>query len=163
QLKIDAEYPRFTQGLMSILAPHLLAPTPSLAIVQLQPNPNQGVLTSGFKLPRSTTLKSNQGRGESACEYRTSQEVELWPIELVVLLDRRDATIEAVVSAEHVALFCTPVANLFPKRTDRIHLNERENEYHVVVDRTRPLDFEVYSLTSVVGVGATPASTRPFL
>src|SRR6185369_1398158 len=48
-------------------------------------------------------------------------------LELIVLLDRRDATVEAVVSAEHLALFCTPVANLFPKKTDRIHLSEREN------------------------------------
>jgi type VI secretion system protein ImpG len=81
----------------------------------------------------------------------------------VILLDKRDAAVEAVVSSEHFGLYCTPAANLFPKRVDRIHLNERDNEYHVVVDRTRPLDFEVHSLTNVVGVGATPAATRPFL
>ncbi len=310
QLTIGAGYPRFTQGLMSILTPHLLAPTPSLGIVQFQPSPKQGVLTDGFKLPRGTALKANLGRSEqTACEYRTSQDVELWPLEIVsvshaghvgdlgdlpvasrrnvksalriklrtsgvpikdlsldklsfylrgpeqlgmklyellvggavglvardgdgrrcgfvpssplramgfaddeallaydlrsfqgyrllheyfalpqrflfvelsqllgsiracatpeielaILLDKRDASVEAVVSSEHFGLYCTPAANLFPKRVDRIHLNERDSEYHVVVDRTRPLDFEVHSLTSVVGLGATPAATRPFL
>src|ERR1041384_7789186 len=84
QLKIDAEYPPFTQGLMSILAPHLLAPTPSLTVVQLTPSPKQGALTDGFKVPRGTALKANLRRGEqTACEYRTAQGVELWPFEIV--------------------------------------------------------------------------------
>src|SRR5207247_603754 len=83
QLKIDSEYPRFTQGLMSILVPHLLAPTPSLAVVQLRPSTKQGVLTAGHRVIRGTALKGNLGRGEhTACEYRTSQDVELWPIEI---------------------------------------------------------------------------------
>src|SRR5688572_19451987 len=83
QLKIDAEFPRFTQGLMSILAPHLLAPTPSLAVVQFKPSSKQGVLTEGHRIARGTSLKGNLGRGEhTACEYRTSQEVELWPLQI---------------------------------------------------------------------------------
>ena len=83
QLKIDAEYPRFTEGLMSILTPHLLAPTPSMAVVQLQPNLKQGVLADGFRVARNTSLKSLLGRGEqTACEYRTAQDIELWPIEI---------------------------------------------------------------------------------
>jgi type VI secretion system protein ImpG len=310
QLKIDAEYPRFTQGMLSILAPHLVAPTPSLAVVQLQPSSSQGSLTEGFAVPRGTTLKASLGRGEqTACEYRTAHSLELWPLEiarvshsghvgdlgdisidsrrhvtsalriklrttgppmnklalerlplflrgpeqlgmrlyellaggavglvgrdangkrigfipqspiralgfddqeallnyglrsfhgyrllqeyfslpqrflfvelhglgslvkgctgneleLVVLLDRRDANVEARVSPEHLGLFCTPAANLFPKRADRIHLNERVNEYHVIPDRTRPLDFEVHSVTNVVGVGAAASGDRQFL
>jgi len=308
QLKIDAEYPRFTEGLMSILAPHLLAPTPSMAIAQFRPSQKQGALTEGFKLARGTALKAAVGRGEAtACEYRTAHEVELWPIEivsathsgyvgdlgdissasrrgikgalrirlrsqggpfrelpleklafflrgpeqlgmrlyellaggsvgvaardargkrcgfspdspvrplgfaddeallpydlrsfqgyrllheyfalpqrylfielsrlgelvgnceteeleLVVLLDRRDATVEAMLSGEHLGLFCAPIVNLFPKRADRIHLSERENEYHVVADRTRPIDFEVHSVTGVLGLGT--GASRPFL
>jgi type VI secretion system protein ImpG len=38
QMKIDAEFPRFTQHLSELVYPHLLAPTPSMAIVQLQPD-----------------------------------------------------------------------------------------------------------------------------
>src|SRR5690606_18673241 len=37
QLKIDAEFPRFTQHLLEIVFPHYLAPTPSYMIVELLP------------------------------------------------------------------------------------------------------------------------------
>ena len=53
--------------------------------------------------------------------------------------------------------------NLFPKRTDRIHLSERQHEYHVVADRTRPLDFEVHSVTEVTGFGSQTTTSREFL
>jgi type VI secretion system protein ImpG len=83
--------------------------------------------------------------------------------ELVVLLDRYESDLEARLSPEHFALHCTPAINLFPKRADRIHLNEREHEYHVIADRTRPLDFEVHSVTEVTGFGANTSSAREFL
>src|SRR5262252_7085183 len=52
QLKIDAEFPRFSGHLLEMVYPHYLAPTPSMAVVQLQPNHRQGVLTEGFSVPR---------------------------------------------------------------------------------------------------------------
>ena len=82
-LKIDAEFPRFTQHLLEIVYPHYLAPTPSMATVQMRPNLAEGALATGYKVPRGTALRSVLGRGEqTACEYRTGQEVTLWPIEL---------------------------------------------------------------------------------
>jgi type VI secretion system protein ImpG len=75
--------------------------------------------------------------------------------ELVVLLNRSDPELERAVSATEFALNCAPVINLFPKRADRIHLNERDAEFHVVPDRTRPLDFEVYTVTGVSGFDAS--------
>ena len=50
QLKIDAEFPRFTGHLLEMVYPHYLAPTPSMAVVQLQPSLRQGALTDGFTL-----------------------------------------------------------------------------------------------------------------
>src|SRR4051812_30315149 len=68
---------------MSLLAPHLLAPTPSLAVVQMQPGPNHPLLSQGFRIARGAALKANLGRGEqTACEYRTAHDVELWPLEV---------------------------------------------------------------------------------
>ena len=64
-------------------------------------------------------------------------------LELIVLFDRHEPALEAAVGAAHFMLFCTPAINLFPKRADRIHLSDRDNEYHVIPDRTRPLDFEI--------------------
>jgi type VI secretion system protein ImpG len=84
-------------------------------------------------------------------------------VEVVVLLGRGDPTLESVVDASNLALFCTPAINLFHKRADRIHVNESAHEYHVVADRTRPLDFEIYDVMSVVGHGIGTDSDQKFL
>ena len=310
QLKIDAEFPRFTQHLLNMVYPHYLAPTPSLAVVQLQPSLSEGALSDGFKVPRGSVLKSFVGRGEqTACEYRTAHETTLWPLEItsaeytsflgdlgnlrlpvkakaairlrlhtsagltfgqlaldslplylrggdeiamrlyelllahtvalvvrpagssgnagevivddpvrplgfedeeallpfgprsfqgyrllteyfampsrflfanltglgpavrrcttseleiVIVLDAQDARLEKAVGPAQFDLFCTPVVNLFPKRTDRIHLSESEHEYHVVPDRTRPMDYEIYQLTEVIGYGASGDEKQEF-
>jgi type VI secretion system protein ImpG len=310
-LKLDAEFPRFTEHLLEMVYPHYLSPTPSIAVVQFQPNQKQGTLLDGFVIPRDTVLRSNVGKGEQTpCEYRTAHEVTLWPveiasvthsayvsdlgelhlasrrqvkaslkirlkatggvpfekialdkltlfirgqdqlsfrlyelllgagiaviarppdrsyahvsendavlprgfrdedallpfdrrsfqgyrllheyfalpsrflfvelgglaegirrckgseIELVVLLDRHDAAVEAGVSEAAVQLFSAPAVNLFPRRADRIHLSDTTNEYHVVPDRTRPMDLEVHSITDVVGYGTNADVTRTFL
>ncbi len=78
---------------------------------------------------------------------RALRRVEANQVELVILLGRGDATLESVVDASNLALFCTPAVNLFQKRADRIHVSESAHEYHVVADRTRPLDFEIYEVT----------------
>ena len=303
QFKLDAEFPRFTQHLLETVYPDYLAPTPSMAIVQFNPRPDEGALAEGVRLPRQAVLRSLLGKGEqTACEYRTAHEVTLWPLQLVqaqyhtqdlqslglppsqsparaavrlrlrctlpgvnfsklpidslqvylrgagseqlhlyeqligqavgvvarpavkpfgyvevlpachvrrvgfddhqailppsprtfegyrllreyfafperflfaeitglkdalrrcnqpeidllVLIGQLNLKLENAVTAENFALFCSPVVNLFPKRADRIHLSDRFSEQHVVPDRTRPLDFEVYEVDSVTGYG----------
>lgn len=313
QLKVDAEFPRFTEHLLEFVYPHYLAPTPSMAVVQLQPDPSEGSLAEGFPIPRLTSLRSQIGKGEqTACEYRTAHDLTLWPVEivaaeylanpsavvnfgvpgtkdlkagirlrlratsglkfnqlaldkltlflrgsgaqpvqiyeqflanalavavlptnkeegwcemisgrpcsrlgfadeqallpfgprsfqgyrllheyfafperflfveltglnpalrrcadteldLIVLLDRVHPQLVNTVEASQFALFCTPAINLFPRRADRIHLTHTEAEYHVVPDRTRPLDFETYALEEVIGYGANQGEEQPFL
>ena len=83
QLKIDAEFPRFTQHLFESVYPGYLAPRPSMAIVQLQPDPAEGTLADGFTVPRDSALRTVLGRGEQTpCEYRTAHDVTLWPLEI---------------------------------------------------------------------------------
>jgi type VI secretion system protein ImpG len=84
-------------------------------------------------------------------------------IEVVVLLGRGDTTLERVVDGSNFALFCTPAINLFSKRVDRINVSDGSHEYHVVADRTRPLDFEVYQVTAVTGHGIGSDSEQQFL
>ena len=84
-------------------------------------------------------------------------------IELVLLFDRGQPGFESVVDKTHFSLFCTPAINLFPKRADRIHLSDNTHEYHVVADRTRPMDFEIYEVTDVVGHGGGTDSDQTFL
>ena len=62
QLKLDAEFPRFTQHLLEIVYPHYLAPTPAMAIVQFVPTWPRAALASGFVLPRGTVLRGQMPR-----------------------------------------------------------------------------------------------------
>ena len=83
QLKLDAEYPTFTHNLLEIAYPHYLAPTPSMTVVQLQTDPDEGSLASGFPLPRDTVLRAALGREtQTCCEYRTAHPVTLWPLQV---------------------------------------------------------------------------------
>ncbi|MEN0108316.1 MAG: type VI secretion system baseplate subunit TssF [Pseudomonas sp.] len=307
-LKLDAQYPTFTHNLLEVAYPHYLAPTPSMTVVQLRADPNEGSLSNGFTIARNAPLRGALGADQqTACEYRTAHAVTLWPLEvasavyfgnpaavlgrlaasepkakaglrirlrsgaglpfntlsldslplylhgadeqpfrlyeqllgnacavfvqapggdwverlpegalhsrgfddedallpvvprafqgyrllqeyfalpnrflfvefsqlsravqrcagqeldLIILFNKLDQTLEGTVAAEQFVPFCTPAINLFPRRVDRIHLTDRVSEHHVIADRTRPLDFEVHSLTQVTGHGSGPE--QPF-
>jgi type VI secretion system protein ImpG len=82
--------------------------------------------------------------------------------EVVILLSRGDPALESLVDADSLALNCTPAVNLFPKRLDRIALSSSQAEHHVVPDRTRPMDFEVYSVDSITGYGTGNVAEQVF-
>ena len=84
-------------------------------------------------------------------------------LEIVIVLDAQDARLEKAVGPAQFDLYCTPAINLFPKRTDRIHLSESEYEYHVVPDRTRPMDYEIFQVTEVLGYGTSGDEKQEFL
>lgn len=303
QIKLDAEFPKFTQRLLDIVYPNYNAPTPSMGVVQLAPNSKEGDLTQGYLVPKNSAFYTKILPGEnSRCEFRNGQDVMLWPIEitevrltsippdmpnlekhriqpsrlkgalrirlklhedktfsqltsldklplyidgderivshlfellhnshvamiirsgdeksqdvviskrplvfeglnpeqtllplswnmfhghnliheyftcrqrfyfftltqlsaglknnhtseaeLIVLLDRLPQDLIGHVDPSKFLLFCTPVINLFPKIVDRIEVNRALNAFHVVPDRSRPLDFEVFSVSKVLG------------
>jgi len=83
-LKLDAEFPRFTQALLETVYPHYLSPVPSMAVVRFEIDPQQPVLTAGVPIPRGTSLKSNLGKGErTPCIFQTAHEVKLLPLKVL--------------------------------------------------------------------------------
>ena len=83
QLKLDAEYPHFTQHLIEMVYPHYLAPVPSMMVAQIHPELANPGLIDGYKLPRHTALRGIEAQNRSTpCEYRTAHDLTLWPIEL---------------------------------------------------------------------------------
>ncbi len=78
--------------------------------------------------------------------------------ELVFVFDRIDQMLEKTLDASSFLLHCTPAVNLFSKRADRIEVNRRDHELHVIADRARPMDYEVQSITSVKGFDETGES-----
>jgi len=304
QIKLDAEFPRFTQRLLEVVYPNYVAPTPSIAVAQLRPSLSEGDFTKGVKVPRHSPLRSAIPPGEqTGCEFRSGQDVALWPIEIVearltavppdipntdryllphlqlrgalrlrlrttgevkfsqmsgfdrlpiylggderiashlfelvhsssvasvvrthgaprgeghvvakspvefeglrgdqgllpltwnafhghnllqeyfacrqrfyffaltqlapglarvdsreaeivLLLDRLPEELAAHVDASRFMLFCTPVINLFHKYIDRVEINRAQNDFHLLADRTRPLDYEIFSVSRAFG------------
>ncbi|TDG04604.1 type VI secretion system baseplate subunit TssF [Paraburkholderia guartelaensis] len=313
QLKMDAEFPRFSERLLDVVYPDHLAPTPAMAVVQFEADSAQGSLSQGFTVPAGTSLMAAAAGTATACEFRTAQPVTMWPltlravelapapagvpplpgmpravagngggggasrgagplralritlaarggarlsqlpldqltfflsgpdrqamrllelvcarslgvalregnegkwlgvlgpqcvvhegfdaqqalfppgarsfegyrilrehfafaarnlffsvcglrsalanagsesVDLFVLLDGDDADLERSIDATHLALDCTPAINLFPKRTERVPVTPGTNEYRLMVDRTRALDYEVFAVKRVIG------------
>jgi len=313
QLKIDAEFPRFTQRLLEIVYPQFLAPTPAMLVAQVHPELGDPSLAQGIKLPRGSVLLGQPGKaGATACEFRTAHELTMWPLELtqveyfshaadlpmasvpewrkyrsglrmrirttagldfaqialndlrlhctgvddvayrlhelvcgspmgvlvlptrrpaawhetlegdciepagfaddeallpqtlhgfegyrllqeyfafpqrflffdlcgigealrrnggnevdiVILFNRPDNALLQAVDVSCMALHAVPAINLLDKRCDRIHVSTDSADFHVVPDRTKPMDYEVHSLTEVLGYGTGVNSEWRFL
>jgi len=308
QLRLDAEFPRFTQRLVDILYPQFLAPLPSMLIAQVQPDPGDAGLAAGVLLPRGSMMRSQSPRaGLTDCRFRTAHELRLWPVEIAsaeyfshaanlplagqeswrkfsaglrfrlrttggcdfgqislqdlrlhcagagelgyalhelvcghtlgvivssgtrhetlapgcvrtvgfdddqallpesqrgfggyrllqeyfafpsrflffdlagigealrrlggqeaeitLLFSRANAALSQSVDAESLALNCVPAINLFEQRCDRVQIGPQGHDHHVVVDRARPMDFEVIDLLDVTGHGSDLARERRF-
>jgi type VI secretion system protein ImpG len=114
------------------------------------------LLQEYFAFPQRFAFFDIEGLGQAVRRHTGSE------LEIALLFDRGEPTLESVVDAGNFALFCTPAINLFPKRADRIHLTDSANAHHVVADRTRPMDFEVFDITSVTGFGVGADSEQTF-
>src|SRR5881397_1328065 len=82
-LKLDAEFPRFTQSLLETVYPHYLCPIPSMAVVRFDPEEKDAALAPGVVLKRGTLLRSSIGKGErTACTFQTAHDVRLLPVRI---------------------------------------------------------------------------------
>ena len=82
--------------------------------------------------------------------------------EILIVLRRQEPRLEGRVDQGSFALFCTPAINLFPKRADRIPLNDHSAEFQIIMDRTRPFEFEVFDVTGVSGFSARSNQEQVF-
>jgi len=56
RLKLDTQYPVFTQQLVDVLFPGWLAPTPSACVLRLNPDMADGQLAEGVVVPRGSCI-----------------------------------------------------------------------------------------------------------
>jgi type VI secretion system protein ImpG len=110
-----------------------------------------------FAFPDGYLFVDLSGLGEAVSQCAENE------LEIFILLDRINPVLEHKIDASAFALFCSTAINLFPKRADRIHLNTKDNEYHVVPDLTRPMDFEIYQVSGMVGHGTGAERQQAFL
>lgn len=304
QLRLDAEFPRFTKRMLEVVLPHYLSPSPAAAVVEFLPDLRDPSVVDGVTVPRGTRLRSLIGRDEqTAAEFRTAHDLTLTPltiteaeylptpasigtyrvpeiagmrsairlrlklppgavarnlkvdqlpmfigggdrvtvrlhellstsvlgiivrsgdrgatrhtvlpptamrprgfededallppgprtfqgyrllqeyfllperfqflevtglvaacariesdsIEMFLVLSRADSTLEHSIAPAMFQINAAPAINLFPHECERIHVRNRDHEHHVVPDRTRPMDFEVYRVERVFGFAA---------
>lgn len=83
QLKLESEFPTFTQSLLQMVYPHYFAPVPSMAVVRFTPDVTLRAAPAGVVIPAGSELRSLLGTEEQTnCEFRTGHAVQLLPIEL---------------------------------------------------------------------------------
>lgn len=72
--------------------------------------------------------------------------------------------LERFVDAGTLQLGCTPIINLFQKRSERLKIRHRHAESRVILSASRPEAFEVYRIETVSGVNAAGEELefRPF-
>lgn len=79
--KLDDDLPELTEGIVSLLWPHYLRIIPSLSIVELSPDQNvlarKETVEAGFSVQTAPI-----GPSKTRCQYRTTQTVELQPLQI---------------------------------------------------------------------------------
>lgn len=83
-------------------------------------------------------------------------------LEITLLLRRSDPRLEHALNAEAFRLNVTPAINLFPYTADRITVTPEKTEFHVVPDRNRPMDLEVFRVEGVTGYTHSREGGYPF-
>ena len=83
-MKLDAQFPRFTQSLLETIYPQYLAPLPAMGIVEFTPDPREAAnFIGGFPVPAGSYLDSNIGRDEvTACRFRTAHPLKIFPLQI---------------------------------------------------------------------------------
>jgi len=77
--RIDDDFPEICESLIRIIHPGYLRPTPSMTVVECQPDPAQGKKTAGMRVPRGTPLVSKATVEGLPCRFQTAYDVDLWP------------------------------------------------------------------------------------
>lgn len=83
RLKVDAEGSRFARGVLNLLYPDLVTPTPATTMAVLKPGKQVQTMLAGHVVSRNTRLVSSLRPGlTTRCTFTTAQDVTLWPIEI---------------------------------------------------------------------------------
>lgn len=84
-------------------------------------------------------------------------------IEIVIGFDATNHQLKERLGCEHLALHCVPAVNLFKRRADRVQISDAKAEHQLLVDRSRPMDYEIWSVEQLHGHGKTPQQEIEFL
>jgi type VI secretion system protein ImpG len=140
-LKIDDDFPEITESLLGILYPHYIQPIPSMSVVEFHLDRQQGKLSTGFEVPRSTILYSKPVDGVP-CKFRTGLGTTMWPLRVQQAQwrspERLDPPLKApdAVAACSIQLGCDPDIQFsqLQLRALRFYLNGESNLIHTLYE-----------------------------
>lgn len=115
------------------------------------------LLTEYFACPERFLFVALRGLAEA---FSTAGE----QTEVVLLFSRSSPVLANAVSPANFRLFTTPAINLFEKQLGRVQVDRHTHEFHVIPDRTRPLDYEVFRILDVqayAGDNVQPVTVAP--
>ncbi len=105
--RMDDDFLELSQGLLNVVYPHYLRPIPSMSVVMMEVDPDQG-LSSGLAIEAGQNLVSPPAKESGVrCRFRTCYPTKLWPIKVAgakwqsphgLDLGRREKDITAALS-----------------------------------------------------------------
>lgn len=78
-LKIDDDFPEITEAFLNVVYPHYIRPLPAMSLVEFHLDPEQGKLTTGYRIPRDTLMYSRPVGGVP-CKFKTCYDTTMWPL-----------------------------------------------------------------------------------
>jgi type VI secretion system protein ImpG len=81
QLRLEDDFPEFSEALLEVIYPHYVRPIPSMSLVQFQLDMDQGKLPRGLKVASEALLHSRPVAGVP-CRFRCCYDTTLWPVEV---------------------------------------------------------------------------------
>jgi type VI secretion system protein ImpG len=161
-LKIDDDFPEISEALLTVVYPQLVRPIPSMTIVEFQPDPEKGKLTTGMLIERNSSLYSRPVGGVP-CTFRTCYDTMLWPVSVIAAEWKPPSRLQPPVKAGdssgaiRVELRCAPDVSLNKLKIDRLrfHLDGESGLVNVLYE----LLFS--KLTRILVRDPTPGSKVP--
>jgi len=108
-------------------------------------------------MPQRFLFFKLQGLGRALAGMNTSA------VDLILGFRRGVPEMANLVRPETFVLNATPVVNLFERRADHVALDRNRSEFHLVVDRTKPLHHEVLMVQDVAALMRGSSARSPFL
>lgn len=81
QKQIDDQFPEIASALLEVLYKPLMLPLPSCVMVNFDVDIPRAAKAPGFNIPKNTLLYALSHSGEN-CTFRTSHDLQLWPINI---------------------------------------------------------------------------------
>jgi len=101
-LKIDDDFPEVSEALLNVVYPHFVRPIPSMSIVEMEIDPEQGKLSTGLVVERESTLYSRPVAG-APCKFRTAYETTLWPISVAAAMMTKPELLDPPIASREAA------------------------------------------------------------